>query len=626
MTHGFYSYEGEQMLINVGAKNLFELFSGNSTVSVPSFQRNYSWTKDQLDQFLEDIFTNAAQETSHFWGPVVFLRLPDKYTNFEVIDGQQRITTAIILLSLLRDEAHKLQNRIVNPGTQGAYDVYSAIRNFLYLPLTYVDQRFTGSYLIENVLKNYVLADPDDGQGNNRPNLTVGGAGMPQSEKKNTRELRKAVLHMRQQLSSKLENFDIEDDRKVYMNKIFVSLTTNFEIHSMELGNEDDAYVLFETLNDRGLRLNPSDLLKTFTLREIRSLGTPTDMENALQKWDTTVANLGDNDFTKFLRHYMLTRTEDKVQSSKIFAHFKMQIRELDPQGAYKNLQLVSLGSIFYSNLLNVSQHSDNQLQASFVRMNSYSDTHRVFLLGMMQITTLDLQQQRLLARATERLSFRWISCGKNAQELETFYQKQVISLRQDPSSQNVTTVCETMIAASPSDQEMSNIALNDSIDLQKYILRRIEETTGGAVLAWSTPITLEHLAPQNPGANSAHWFGAVCAQDIPDSSGMNYDDYCGNWGNLTLLERALNSSIQNEVWPIKVAGQPASSYDGLSASTMNINQEITKCDHWTLAHIKDRAKWVTDAVLALTSDTWVRSGQCTVAKWQESAALKNLS
>ena len=58
------------MHIGVGAKNLGALFSGQSTITVPSFQRNYSWTKDQLDQFLEDIFLSAETESSHFWGPI----------------------------------------------------------------------------------------------------------------------------------------------------------------------------------------------------------------------------------------------------------------------------------------------------------------------------------------------------------------------------------------------------------------------------------------------------------------------------------------------------------------------------------------------------------------------------
>lgn len=51
------------MHIGVGAKNLGALFSGQSTVTVPSFQRNYSWTKDQLDQFLEDVFFSAETES-----------------------------------------------------------------------------------------------------------------------------------------------------------------------------------------------------------------------------------------------------------------------------------------------------------------------------------------------------------------------------------------------------------------------------------------------------------------------------------------------------------------------------------------------------------------------------------
>ena len=607
------------MHIGVGAKNLGSLFSGQSTVTVPSFQRNYSWTKDQLDQFLEDIFSSAETQSSHFWGPIVFLRIPERDTIFEVIDGQQRITTAMILLSLVRDEAQKLENKIVNQGTPGAFDIYSVIRNFLFIPPLFVNQRFKGSYLIETVMRDYVLADPIDSNGDPRRKLTVGGAGMTPTLKKNSRELRKAVLQMSESLRTKLGLHSSEDARKALLFKIFKALTDDFEIHSMELNNEDDAYVLFETLNDRGLRLNPSDLLKTFTLREVRSLGTEQDTENALETWDVTVANLGDNDFTKFLRHYMLTRTASKVQVSKIFKHFKEQISLLGANGATKNLQLINNSSILYSNLLNVTQHNDPLLQASFVRMNSYSDTHRVFLLGMLQLN-LDSQQQRLLARAIEHLSFRWIACGKNAQQLETIYQDQVHLLKGNPSNENVQTICTELLRLAPSDIELASIVMNDSIDLQKYILRRIEESTGGHVLTWNSPITLEHLAPQNPGVNASHWNAAV--QPSTDDE-LTYDDYCGNWGNLTLLEKTLNSSIQNAIWPVKVSGIPASHYDGLTVSTMNVNQQIKQCSRWTLDHINHRSDWIHSCVLSLTNQTWVKTGNATITMWREPESLR---
>jgi hypothetical protein len=519
----------------------------------------------------------------------------------------------------VRDEAQKLDNKIMNPGMPGAFDIYSVIRNFLFMPPLFVNQRFKGSYLIEAVVRDYVLADPIDLAGNPRRKLTVGGAGMAPPLKKNSRELRKAVLQMSESLRSKLALQGSEDARKALLFKIFKALTDDFEIHSMELNKEDDAYILFETLNDRGLRLNPSDLLKTFTLREVRGSGTEQETENALETWDATVANLGDNDFTKFLRHYLLTRTESKVQVSKIFKHFRDQISLLGANGATKNLHLINHSSILYSNLLDVTQHSDPQLQESFVRMNSYSDTHRVFLLGMLQLN-LDSHQRRLLARAIEHLSFRWIACGKNAQQLETIYQNQVHLLKNNPSNENVQAVCETILRLAPSDIEMASIVMNDSIDLQKYILRRIEESTGGHILTWRTPITLEHLAPQNPGVNAPHWNAAVLPAADDE---LTYDDYCGNWGNLTLLEKALNSSIQNAIWPIKVSGVPASNYVGLSASTMNVNQQIRQCSRWTLDHIIHRSDWIHSCVLSLTNQTWVKTGNATITMWREPESLK---
>jgi uncharacterized protein with ParB-like and HNH nuclease domain len=86
------------MQITVGANSLESLLAPTSKVSVPAFQRNFSWTKIEVSQFLSDIYSSAATSDGHFWGPVVVLQRDPSKLNFELIDGQQRITTAVILL------------------------------------------------------------------------------------------------------------------------------------------------------------------------------------------------------------------------------------------------------------------------------------------------------------------------------------------------------------------------------------------------------------------------------------------------------------------------------------------------------------------------------------------------
>lgn len=599
------------MQINVGAKNLGSLFMGSTTVSVPSFQRNYSWTKDQINQFLEDVYDSASTGTGHFWGPVVFLRLQNEENNLQVIDGQQRLTTAFIFISILRDAALGLADNLINPHLPAPINVASNIRSFMYIPHDYVKPRFNGSYMIDDVLQKFIIADPEVA-GVLRPKLKTNGAGMSPQERQSSRELRRAYQQLQQSLNRKLEFID-DDKKKTFLYQVFTGLTDHFEIHSMELTTEDDAYVLFESLNDRGLRLNPSDILKTFTLREIKNHNNHFTLQNGLDTWDQAVENLGDYDFTKFLRHYLLTQTTSKVQTRKIFGHFKNQIELLGTDGAQKNLVQLNKASDLYAQLLGISNHSDSELRDSFARMNSYSDTHRVFLLGMLQ-TNLETQDLRKLSRAIERLSFRWIGCGKNAQELESIYQLQLHKLKNNPSDEGVVEVLQNLEGATPTDGEVSSIVSSESMDLVRYVLRRLEVATGGAIAAKPT---IEHLAPQNPGtANGPHWYSAVASKDTPDAEGFVYSDYVNMWGNLTLLEDKLNSSIQNAPWEKKLQGDLASHFKGISASNYNLNSPIEMCSTWTLNHILDRTNWIKEQVLALTGKDWVQTGHVSLSSW----------
>jgi uncharacterized protein with ParB-like and HNH nuclease domain len=598
------------MQITTGASNLLNLFSerGTTTVSVPSFQRNYSWTAQQVEQFLADVYISASENEPHFWGPIVVLRDPQKLSELQVIDGQQRISTSIIFLSLLRDQASSLTDRIINEGTAGQFDVLPVVRNFLFQPPLYNQTKFSGSYLIDDVLQKYILADPAG-----RLKLTVRGAKMSAALKKQTKELRSAYLKMSQSLSKKLNALS-EKDKKDFVYSVFYALTTNFEIHTMELNNEDDAYLLFESLNDRGLRLNPSDLLKTFTLREIRdnSASTKKDeaIEDALDDWDETVSNLGDYDFTKFLRHYMLTRTADKVQTGKIFGEFKTRIASLGKLGALKNLKELKKASENYALLLGNSKHPDKDLKEAFERMNRYSDTHRVFLLGMLECE-LPVDSQLLLTRAVEYLSFRWIGAGRNAQELETFYQKNIRALLADPTLTNAKAVADALIKEAPDDEALNELTRSESTELQRYILRRLEASTGGAIAGAPH---IEHLAPQNPAKGDDYWFDVVAEREKPDANGFDYEDYVSNWGNLTLLEDALNTSIKNSQWTKKVAG--VGKYKGISASNYNINEKIISMTEWTAADILRREKWIKKCITELVSTKWVRGEKTTIEMW----------
>lgn len=602
------------MLITVGANNLQNLLTPTSTARIPIFQRSYSWTKTEITQFLSDIFDSAESRESHFWGPVVVLRRATSSNEIEIIDGQQRVTTAVIMLSLLRDEALKLREPLMNKGTPAQYPLPPAIRNSLFREPLYAQPRFEGSYLIREILEKRIIADPhllDGGDDTHeRPPIRPNGGGLSDSDRKHSKELRAAYLEIRLKLSERIAAIDSDHEKTNFLNEVFQSLSTRYEIHVMELVSEDDAYTLFESLNDRGRRLNPSDLLKTLTLDYIRRGSSPLSIDDALEKWDSTVDLLGDFDFTKFLRHFLLTQSKNKVQNRRIFSEFKARVEALGHQGAYKNLLALETAATVYNQLLGQTHYPNPVIHASLKRSNFYSQTHRVFLLGALALGLSNRDEERL-TRAIEYLSYRWISAGKNAQELESLYQSQVHLLKDAPTTATANRVVDHLIEAAPDDDVFSKLVRTESAALQRYLLIRLASADGGDVVETAE---IEHLAPQSPD-DMGYWHAAVADGSTPDARGNVYEDYVYSWGNITLLEQKLNRSIQNGIWKNKRDG--VGRYKGIKASTYNVNQVIKTLPDWSAENILSREAWIMESALQLVSEEWVKTGRAAVSPWR---------
>lgn len=597
------------MEITVGPDSVAKLLADQSYVTVPSFQRNYSWEKANVEQFVEDIFDCADNDSTHFWGPVVFLRVPKQKHHFQLIDGQQRVTTSIMMLALLRDVAYELEDKFLPPKLPSSPDLFVTFSNTLFIAPQMVKSKFTASYLVDKFFQSHIYAPPVSPMGIKRPEVGIRGKGLSSADKRATSELRAAYLLLHKKLTERLSKHTNEDSKKEDLYRIWSALTSNFEIHSLLLNDEDDAYTLFETLNARGLTLNPSDLLKTLSLRKIKDVGTEEDVMQALNEWDGMFENLGDFDLSKFLRHYLLSIQDEKIQASAIYKKFRELIKDYGLQGARKNLNELSVASATYGVILGNTEHSDNELASAFERMNGYSETHRLFLLGLLQNTN-NSEKQRHLTRAVESLSFRWIVKGLNAQELESHYQRIVRKLSSDPSSYEV--VLAEIAKICPSDIELDGSEWSTSVDLQKYLLRRIEESLNGAKHKWDK-LNLEHLAPQNPAVGDDYWFQAVSKKDPDSENDRGYDSYCRSWGNVTLLEEKLNKSIQNNQWPIKLAG--LSTNFGISKSGFQMNEEIKNSKVWTKNEIEIRGKWMLDCAKILTGSTWIENGTCQIPK-----------
>lgn len=606
------------MKIAVGAEDLFELLGPGAKISIPSFQRNYAWGKDSLDQFIEDIFYSVEHNEQHFFGPIVVLN--QKKDEYQIIDGQQRITTAIMTLSIARDCLYDQTLFDSKTMVDGAHqvDLEMPFKQSLFNGKYLHQPKFTANAFLEKIFSERVLPAPDD----NRPNVDKKSEGLTPTEKQTSKEFRNAYIYVKEKITEYLRNVHV-DNRKSVLSDLHTSLTKGFQILSLVLSEEEDAYELFENLNHRGVKLAPNDLLKTLTLRDIRAQGEVA-FNKALDVWDDIVlVQLNStSEFTQFLRYYLLTQLDKPIQASRIYPEFKEIIKNSGVGGAQANLNSLAKSSIHYSKLIGVTPHELDELRNAFLRLNIIGQTHKVLLLRAMQSNVSENQLLKL-TRAVEMLSFRWIANGQNAQILENHFRQYGHKINIGITDEAINAICEELVMLAPNDLSLADIHNTGSEYLARYALQAIESKLGAGYFTWENPTTLEHIAPRNPGTNSDHWHNALKvserALEHELTEDIEYANTVHTWGNLSLLEFTLNSTIKNSQWVPKRDGIRPEKDKCLKTSGFTINTPLKSLDAWTINRIEDRGIWMRDTILKLRSSAWVQSGNVTISNWNPS-------
>ena len=95
--------------MDAGKQNLLNFLGQNQQLSIPIYQRKYSWTDKECNQLFEDVVRvgNSTDEQNHFIGSIVYMNqkghIASPINKLMIIDGQQRITTISLLVSALSD-------------------------------------------------------------------------------------------------------------------------------------------------------------------------------------------------------------------------------------------------------------------------------------------------------------------------------------------------------------------------------------------------------------------------------------------------------------------------------------------------------------------------------------------
>lgn len=593
------------MKIEPGPQNLEALLSVK-TVSIPSFQRNYVWKQENVKQLLDDLLEAASKNENHFFGPII-LRSHSSggvVSEYEVIDGQQRLTTSIMVLSVLRGIARDA--RYFKPANSA---LVTSITNFFTAPGVAAAPRFEASPLIRTFFTEAVTADPP------KARITSSRGAMTPQQYADTKWIRKGYLFIDSYLRSKLDELSAGEQANMVHN-LAIAVTRNFQVHSMVVEDETDAYRLFESMNYLGMKLEPGDLLKSLILRRIQETA-PNQLTTAVNKWDDMWSQLSGFPVSKFLRHYLLSVEKDPVPAPKIYPILKSRVLGT-PDGANKVLTELQKAASYYGGLLGHVSLGDPKLDGVASRLDLFSETHRLLLLAILNHTN-DTPMRQKAFRAVEYLVFRKVAARENAQQTENKYQEFAKAFAKVTNAAELDQWCAKVTSGLLSDQQLRDLQVNNCTfagiqydpreNLARYANAVYESDRG---TGWVHVPTLEHLAPQNPNGSS-DWKnpGVVGSADNP------YEVQIHWWGNLTWLEQPLNSGIGNAQWPTKLAGTKPDHADGLKGSGFAVTKQVCLVPVWNEDRIHERGNWLLEAMLKLRSLEWVNTGSNSAASVQ---------
>lgn len=282
-------------------RTIEDLFVGADYYIIPRFQRPYSWEASNLDDFWRDVVYD--NEIGYFIGPMVAWSEVNSPIR-RVVDGQQRLTTIAIMFAVVRDKMMELLHK----------DLADGLHRYLEKPNRNNEKQFTlqteepSPFLSQAIFKN-------------PPDRTV----MPASEEEEA--LSKALDAIARRVKEETARRQDPMEWLLALRDKLLGLRVIWIDH----GNEDDSYVIFETLNSRGKDLEVVDLLKNHLLNRLRGTGNPA-ADASRGKWNTMRNELESSetrsriDPNRFILHWWLSQDE-YVAERKLFPAIKKKIK-----------------------------------------------------------------------------------------------------------------------------------------------------------------------------------------------------------------------------------------------------------------------------------------------------------
>ncbi|WUD72063.1 DUF262 domain-containing HNH endonuclease family protein [Streptomyces sp. NBC_00510] len=533
---------------------LHKVFSHDYDFRIPDYQRPYAWDVEQAVQLLSDLeeSLDRSSDEPYFLGSVVLVKTKG-VPKAEVIDGQQRLTTLTILLSVLRDLAENsnvqgsLDKFVTEPGDQ-----MLGLAPKPRLRLRKRDAGFFGDYvqtpgaitaLLE--LKEHTL--PTDAQ--------------------------KAVRRNAAALKGILSSWP--DGRRLQLGQMLAQRTYLVVVSTPDL---DSAHRIFSVMNSRGLDLSPTDIFKA---RIIGALGAR-ESEECARKWEDAEEALGREDFADLFLHLRMVFSGRRAER-ELLREFHDQVLSQYLAGRAESFvnDVVVPYADAYAQIRDANYAAPNgaeKVNAWFKRLGQIDNNDwRPAALWAVRNYADNPEWLDHFFRALERLSASMFIRRVYTTPRVTRYADLIRELDAGRG------LASSSLQLTEEEKADTLARLNGDVysvtKTRKYILLRLDELLAAAsgVVYDHKVITVEHVLPQSPKAGS-QWL-----KDFDDEQRAHWTH---RLGNLVLLNRAKNAYAQNYDF-VEKKGKYFTGKHGASLFALTI--EVMHATEWTPGLLRKR-------------------------------------
>lgn len=481
---------------------------------IPDYQRNYSWSVDEeISIFWEDFlyYLNRGSKSNFFIGPMVYKGEDINASEFEVIDGQQRLITFSILLSVIIALFNKYKRVDLSDGLK-QYLIYKDEKN--------------KEQLVIHTIEPHPFFQKKIFHGQNA-----------QPTKPSEKLIEKARVFFEESIETMLAS-SLNDDDKIGLLEKIRDFIFNIDTVIIVSDDETDAFTIFETINTRGKNLSSLDLLKNYIFKNYSS---QTGIDEPKKTWKDMIDNIKierENFFNRFWASWIA-----KVTENKLYRRFNDHMRDSTKNKEFQDINDL-LNELFTASKIyrqitkpSIDDWKKNKNYHVYYHIKNINvlfklKVHIPFLLALLEEfekknINLKLLNKTLLLMENFHFIFTHIVSDR-ASGLDNKYSKFAIRIRNEKNKDGVIEDLKNeLLNKKPKKdeyiQKFKELNFNNNKDTIKFILLKLEKEIDPSLVIDFELNSIEHLEPKSRKIQNVN-----------------------NIGNLFLLEEKYNQDKDN--------------------------------------------------------------------------------